>query len=149
MKYVDYRNQMDIEYFPYLRYSAYLFLIPTVCFLYNKKYDLFFLLVIFSIFSILRWTYVKNKLYQNIDHNFVKVLFIIALYNTIISCVKCELTSLLILGCLINIFVFYYIGLFYDYYQNKKNIIFHMIVHLYTVFGFCLGINHFVSFLEK
>ena len=118
MKYVDYRNQMDIEYFPYLRYSAYLFLIPTACFLYHKKYDLFLILVIFSLFSILRWTYVKNKLYQNIDHNFVKLLFIIALYNTIISCVNCELTSLLILGCLINIFVFYYIGLLYDYYQS-------------------------------
>ena len=149
MKYLEYRNQMDIEYFPYLRLSAYLFLIPTACFLYYKKYDLFIILLLFSITSILRWTYVKIKLYQYIDHTYVKIIFILSSFNALLSVINCELTSLLLVGCLINILVFYCIGLYYDYSHNKKNVIFHMLVHLYTAFGFSLGSNHFLSYYDN
>ena len=148
MKYLEYRNKMDIEYFPYLRYSAYLFLIPSACFLYYKKYDLFIILLLFSISSILRWTYVKIKLYQTIDHTYVKLVFLLSFYLAIMSIIKCELTSLLILGCMINIILFYLLGVYYDYNQNKKNVIFHMLVHLYTFFAFTLGSNHIFSFFK-
>lgn len=149
MKYLQYRNTMDNEFFPYLRYSAYLLLIPTMFYLYYKQYGFFLMLFIFSITSILRWSYVKNKLYQVLDHNYVKIVFMIALYSAIISATKCVMTSLLILGSMMNIVYFYCIGLYYDYYQNKKNVIFHMIVHLHTAFGFYLGSNHLMFFLEK
>lgn len=149
MKYLEYRNKMDNEYFPYLRFSAYLFLIPTACFLYYKKYDFFIMLFILSLSSILRWTYVKIKLYQVLDHNYVKIVFMIALYSALISATKCVMTSLLIIGSMMNILIFYIVGVYYDYYQNKKNVIFHMIVHLYTAFGFYLGSNHLMFFLEK
>ena len=149
MKYLEYRNKMDIEYFPYLRYSSYLFLIPTACFLYYKKYDFFLMLIIVSLFSILRWTYVKINLYQYIDHSFVKIVFIICLYSTLISCTKCGFTSLLLFGCLLNILIFYIVGVYYDFNQNKKNVIFHMMVHLYTTFGLCLSSNHFISYYDN
>ena len=149
MKYLEYRNKMDIEYFPYLRYSAYLFLVPTVCFLYYKKYDFFLILVIFSLSSILRWTYVKIKLYQLIDHTYVKLVFISAIYHVLISFVKCDLTSLILLGCLMSVLIFYTIGVYYDYNKNKKNIIFHMLVHLYSVFGFTLASNHLISYYNN
>ena len=148
MKYLEYRNKMDDEYFPYLRFSAYLFLIPTACLLYYKKYDLFIIIVIFSLSSILRWTYVKNKFYQLIDHTYVKLVFISGIYHVLISFVKCELTSLILLGCLMSILIFYTIGVYYDYNKNEKNIIFHMLVHLYSVFGFTLGSNHFISYYD-
>ena len=120
MKYLEYRNKMDIEYFPYLRYSSYLFLIPTACFLYYKKYDFFLMLIIVSLFSILRWTYVKINLYQYIDHTFVKLVFIICLYSTLFSCTKCLFTSLLLFGCLLNILTFYIVGVYYDFNHDKK-----------------------------
>ena len=65
------------------------------------------MLIIVSLFSILRWTYVKINLYQYIDHSFVKLVFIICLYSTLISCTKCLFTSLLLFGCLLNILIFY------------------------------------------
>ena len=120
MKYLEYRNKMDDEYFPYLRISAYSFLVPTSFYLYYKKYDFFILLFILSLTSILRWTYVRSKLYQYIDHSFVKIVFIICLYSTLISCTKCVLTSILILGCLLNILIFYIVGVYYDFNHNKK-----------------------------
>ena len=149
MKYLEYRNKMDIEYFPYLRFSAYLFLVPTSLYLYHKKYDFFILLLILSLTSILRWTYVRSKLYQYIDHSFVKLVFIICLYSNLISCTKCVLTSILILGCLLNILIFYIVGVYYDFNQNKKNVIFHMMVHFYTTFGLCLSLNHFISYYDN
>lgn len=149
MKYLEYRNEMDIEYFPYLRYSAYSFLIPTSFYLYNKKYDFFIVLLILSLTSILRWTYVKSTIYQFIDHNYVKLVFLLSLYAVVISCTKCMLTSILILGSMINIALFYTVAVYYDYIQNKKNVIFHMMVHLYTTFGLCLSSNHFISYYDN
>ena len=68
----------------------------------------------------------KNKFYQFIDHTYVKLVFISAIYHVLISFVKCELTSLILLGCLMSILIFYTIGVCYDYNKNKKNIIFHV-----------------------
>lgn len=149
MNYLDYRNKMDKEYFPYLRYSAYLFLVPTSFYLYYKQYDFFIMLFLFSLTSILRWTYVKTKLYQIIDHTYVKIVFLVSLYSAVISSTKCILTSLLIIGSMMNIVLFYIVGLYYDYNKNKKNIIFHMLVHLYTMFGFTLGSNHLISYYNN
>jgi len=149
MKYLEYRNKMDIEYFPYLRYSAYLFLVPTACFLYYKKYDFFLIMILLSVFSILRWTYVKNKLYQYIDHNFVKLVFFYCLGNVLLSIVRCEMTSFLLFAYIMNVFLFYLLGVYYDYYKNKKNVIFHMIAHLYGVFAFVLASSHAISYYDN
>jgi len=149
MKYLEYRNKMDIEYFPYLRFSAYLFLVPTSLYLYHKKYDFLIVLLILSLTSILRWTYVRSKLYQFIDHNYVKLVFLLSFYAAVISSTKCVLTSILILGSMMNIALFYTLGVYYDYIQNEKNVIFHMMVHLYTTFGLCLSSNHFISYYDN
>jgi hypothetical protein len=149
-KYIEYRRYSDQEYYPLLKYSSYLFIIPTLCGFYLKKYTISFAILFVWITSILRWTFTQNLVFQYIDHNYVKIIFFVSLYMTILHIIddnKNNVYYIFLIGILISVFFLFTIAVILDYNMSNKNIIFHMIMHLYSIFGFTIAAILFDHYL--
>ena len=145
----DYRTYLDQNHFYNLFYSSCLLCIPTLYTIYLNKLDHLFLVGGTCLTSMLRWGYPANIIFQNIDHNFVKLVFItnfIYIYKSINKHNKDYIYFLC--GCLLNILFFYGLATFAFHYKNDLNIIFHMMVHLYTLFGFIISSHFYKSYCK-
>tara|TARA_A100001011_G_C13951771_1_gene691544 strand:+ start:74 stop:586 length:513 start_codon:yes stop_codon:yes gene_type:complete len=128
----------------YLYISSHYFLIPLFLCIYTNRYDLGFWILSILVTSILRWGNPTKELYQYIDHNWVKVIFMYFLISTIDMAMKnkMEMTIIVfIFGILLSILI---IWLFeyavYMRYHHKRNwFIIHMLVHFYAIIG-CMGL---------
>lgn len=151
-KYIQYRRYSEIEYYPFLKYSAFLFIIPALLGIYLKKYMMGFAVLLVWITSVLRWTYTQNLVIEYIDHNYVKIIFLVSLYMTILHLVDDDKNSIyyiFILGIMISIFFLFTTAVIFDYNMSNKNIIFHMMMHLYSIFGFTCAViafNHYLPY---
>ncbi len=134
-------------YNPLLYVTSNFFIIPTLLSLYFERFDVFWM--IFSVFitSLLRWGYGNEiKLYQYIDHSWVKIIFLhmvisaIYIINNHITDTE-VFKAYCLLGFLLNIMFFYSIELFvYESSCPMLCVSYHMIVHFYTCFGFIFSL---------
>ena len=153
MKYKNYKEfiKKDDGYQNYLLLSSCLFIIPSLLSLYFGHYIDFVIITMLLITSILRWGYRQNILYQYIDHNYAKLVFF---YYILKFTVGNDLYDAYYLNFnknteyinaysvfhLINIVFFFILGLIYHYlFRSHYNVIFHMFVHLYSVFSISLN----------
>ena len=151
-KYIQYRRYSELEYYPFLKYSAFLFIIPALCGFYFKKYVMGFSILLVWITSVLRWTYTQNLVFEYIDHNFVKIMFFFSLYMIILHIIdddKNKIYYIFLLGIIISIFLLFTFAVTLDYNMSNKNVIFHMIMHIYSIFGFTFSVivlNHYLPY---
>ena len=140
MNLIEYRKHLDNTYFHNLKYSAFSFLFPSLLCYYMGKYDFFFIQISVWITSILRWHYTSNKYFQFLDHNYVKLVFLAWLYYFYKSYnyYKNNLMLYFLIISLITGCLCYFISVYLFNKKNNKNVIFHMILHVYNFFGYIL-----------
>lgn len=145
----NYRTYLEQTHFYNLFYSSSLLCIPTLYTIYLNKLDHLFLIGGTCLTSLLRWGFPANIIFQTIDHNFVKIVFItnfIYIYNSINK--HNQEYIYFLCGCLLNILFFYGLGTFAFYCNHDLNIIFHMLVHLYTFIGFMISSHFYKSYCK-
>ena len=132
-----------------MQYSSFSFIIPALISLYYGKIDHFILQVLAWLTSIFRWGYPANILFQYLDSIVVKLIFLTNIYYTYKSKTnENDIMIYLIWAILITIFIYYIIGCVCFSHYNNKNIIFHMLVHIYTFVGFLLTTYFYKSFVK-
>lgn len=145
----DYRSIMNKNYFGYFFMSSFAFLIPPLCSIYMNNLDHFVLQLCVFITTFLRWGWRSNYWFMILDHTYVKVLFLFYCWLATQSYNKDnEIYVLLITGILLSIFVFFVLGVIAFKYENDLNVPLHMIVHVYSAFGFAISNFIFKSYLK-
>lgn len=127
----------DEKNYNFIYCSSHVFLLPSIYGLYKQNFCIWFFSSCILITSLLRWKYIHNNLYQFIDHNFVKVVFCLGLYTIFLDLMKNIHHTFInyILICLfVNIIFYYSLGVIFDLFCNKFDVIFHIIMHLNACF---------------
>ena len=121
-------------YEKYLYVTSHFFLIPVFLSIYMEKYDKLWISTSVLITSLLRWWNPDKIIYQYIDHNWVKIVFLIALLSGVdifMSTNTNELYILLYFGSIGSILFFLLTE--FIFIVINPNILFtlHMYVHFY------------------
>lgn len=140
--------------------SCLTFTIPIFIAIRLKQQIHSIIIIALLITSILRWSYGQVVEYQYIDHNYVKLVYILSGYNiyriansltnhsieyknkgcTPYFQIRNELTFYLIItiGCYLNIFFIYASEYLFKYVLlTHHNRALHAILHIYSSIGFC------------
>lgn len=132
--------------------SSHFFLLPVFLAIYQDRYDVLLISVSVLITSILRWGNPTQVIYQYIDHNWVKILFIYILYSSFITFYECEINDIEIvydLGIIFSICFFFLLeSLFYCMRCYKLVIPLHLYVHFYCALGFIIMLNYDYDFMK-
>ena len=79
---MDLEELIREQHFLYI--SSHFFLLPVFLAIYQDRYDLLWIFVSVLITSLLRWGNRTQVIYQYIDHNWVKIVFVYLLYSLFI-----------------------------------------------------------------
>lgn len=145
---------MDIENEKYLKHNdkyqdfllctSYFLIIPPLFSLITGQYICALMTFILFVTSILRWGYRQNELYQYIDHSYAKFLPCATTFVAYILSFKYE-EYIIILWLFLSVCGIFFAGVIaHEKFMSIKNNVFHMYVHIYAVFSFCLfaGLNY-------
>jgi hypothetical protein len=137
---MSYRDAMNDQYFGNFSISSLAFIIPPLCSVYTNSLDHFILQSCIFITTFLRWGWRDNEMYVLIDHTYAKIIFIYYCWCGIKSLRKDnELEILFGLGLLLSTCMYYILGVLAFENEKDVNVVYHMIVHAYSVFGFSLA----------
>ncbi len=136
----------------YLYISSHFFLLPVFLAIYQDRYDILLISVSILITSILRWGNNTQVIYQYIDHNWVKIVFVYLLYSLFIMFYEFGISDIeivYILGITFSI-CFYFLIETISYYMGYYRwvIPFHLYVHFYSILSFILLLNYNYDFLK-
>ena len=147
-----FKHRKHQEDWNYLYYSSHVFILSSLASILYQRLDIFFLSSSILLTSILRWGEPLHKGYTFVDRNWVKVVFFHLIYSFVSCCLQFKYDSLLLFWCfglLLTVVALYMTELFiFTYWNTRKGIALHMLVHIYTMAGFvsCLLLEHnFVS----
>jgi hypothetical protein len=140
MKTISEKYNSLLPYCQYLYMSSHFFLIPTFLSIYQERYDVLWIYVSVLVTSILRWGNPKVLIYQYLDHNWVKCIFVylfVSWMYVIIENKNDFFHCLCIITILCSILIIFIIEwLFFLCFDTKLCIPLHMLLHFYTVIGF-------------
>ena len=146
---MNYRDEMNTKYFENLYVSSLWFVIPPLCSVYTNSFDHLILQTCIMITTILRWGWRENETYVMLDHTYAKIIYVYYCCNGIASLRKeNELEIMFGMGLLLSTGVYYVLGLIAFEYEMDVNVVYHMIVHAYSVFGFALANFIFDSYVS-
>ena len=123
-------------YEKYLYVTSHFFLIPIFLSIYMEKYDKLWISTSVLITSLLRWGNPDKIIYQYIDHNWVKIVFLIALLSGVdifMSTNTNELYILLYFGSIGSILFFWLTEFIFMVINPKILVPLHMYVHFYSI----------------
>lgn len=123
-------------YEEYLYISSHFFLIPVFLSIYIERYDILWISTSILATSIIRWGNPDELIYQYIDHNWVKILFlctIVAGINIIVETNTNELFIIWYFGCLLSILFYWLVEWIFMLIKREVIIPLHMYVHFYTI----------------
>jgi len=132
----------------YLYYSSHVFFISTMYAFIRKKYDMCFISTSILITSLLRWGYMNNKNYTFIDRNWVKLIFFHFFYSLLVCCLHFKINTFQfcwLFGIMTTVVCLYIIEILLFLYSDLKiTTALHMLIHFYTMIGFCIAcsLNH-------
>lgn len=122
----------------YLYITSHFFLIPVILSIYSNRYDILFFSLTILITSLLRWGYRNIIIYQYIDHNWVKlvyVYFIISIFHLIFYENYCFLTICFLFFLKLTILFIFILNMIISNFKNHLTIPLHMIIHFYSIFA--------------
>ena len=135
------------EYFLYL--SSHFFVLPVFLSIYMNRYDVLWIFTSILWTSLLRWGNNDVVLYQYIDHNWVKFIFlymIISFFDAMMEGHMNAYESIYLFGILASILLLFIIEQIFFILSNNPvlSITIHMILHFYTTIGgiVALHIDH-------
>ena len=120
----------------YLYISSHFFLLPTFMSIYMERYDLLWFFLSILVTSLLRWGNRTTKLFQYIDHNWVKFVFAYICLSLIIIFSKQELDMCCVIyisSIFLSIFFFWLLEWITWIWTTQYAIQLHMLVHFMTV----------------
>ena len=123
-------------YEKYLYVTSHLFLIPVFLSIYMEKYDKLWISTSILITSLLRWGNPDKIIYQYIDHNWVKIIFLIAFLSGVdifMSMNTNEVYILLYFGSIGSILFFWLTEFIFMVINPKIIVPLHMYVHFYSI----------------
>ena len=123
-------------YEKYLYVTSHLFLIPVFLSIYMEKYDKLWISTSVLITSLLRWGNPDKIIYQYIDHNWVKIIFLIAFLSGVdifMSMNTNEVYILLYFGSIGSILFFWLTEFIFMVINPKIIVPLHMYVHFYSI----------------
>ena len=136
----------------YLYISSHFFLLPVFLAIYQDRYDILLISVSILITSILRWGNRTQVIYQYIDHNWVKIVFVYLLYSLFIMFYEfgiSDIEMVYILGMTFSICFYFLIETILYYMGYYRWVIpFHLYVHFYSILSFILLLNYNYDFLK-
>lgn len=136
----------------YLYISSHFFLFPVFLAIYQDRYDILLISVSVLITSILRWGNRTQVIYQYIDHNWVKIVFVYLLYSLFIMFYEfgiSDIEMVYILGMTFSICFYFLIEtILYCMEYYRLVIPFHLYVHFYSILSFILLLNYNYDFLK-
>ena len=136
----------------YLYISSHFFLLPVFLAIYQDRYDILLISVSVLITSILRWGNRTQVIYQYIDHNWVKIVFVYLLYSLFIMFYEfgiSDIEMVYILGMTFSICFYFLIEtILYCMEYYRLVIPFHLYVHFYSILSFILLLNYNYDFLK-
>lgn len=149
--YNKFKKKDEINY-KFLYASSHYFIIPVIFALYYNRYDIAILSFIIMSTSLLRWGYIHNIYYQNLDHNIVKIIFSFILLSTIIYFLidikKKSILSFFNICLAINIIFFFMLGLIADQLYSSYNVVFHLLMHFMCVISMSLSSIYSINVIE-
>ena len=123
-------------YEKYLYVTSHLILIPVFLSIYMEKYDKLWISTSILITSLLRWGNPDKIIYQYIDHNWVKIIFLIAFLSGVdifMSMNTNEVYILLYFGSIGSILFFWLTEFIFMVINPKIIVPLHMYVHFYSI----------------
>ena len=123
-------------YEKYLYVTSHFFLIPVFLSIYMERYDILWISTSVLITSLLRWGNPDKIIYQYIDHNWVKIVFLIALLSGVDIFMLMntnEVYILLYFGSVISVLFFWLIEFIFMVINLKLIVPLHMYVHFYSI----------------
>ena len=123
-------------YEKYLYVTSHFFLIPIFLSIYMEKYDKLWISTSILITSLLRWGNPDKIIYQYIDHNWVKIIFLIAFLSGVdifMSMNTNEVYILLYFGSISSILFFWLTEFIFMVINPKIIVPLHMYVHFYSI----------------
>ena len=136
----------------YLYISSHFFLFPVFLAIYQDRYDVLLISVSVLITSLLRWGNRTQVIYQYIDHNWVKIVFVYLLYSLFIMFYEfgiSDIEMVYILGMTFSICFYFLIEtILYCMEYYRWVIPFHLYVHFYSILSFILLLNYNYDFLK-
>ena len=120
-----------------LSVSGYLFLIPVFLGIYSNRVDIPWIYTSITVTSIYRWGYPEIVLYQYIDHNWVKFVYICAFISTIrisLEGIIDEYSMIYMWGVLLTIPCIFITSTIIHFCGGiSVSICMHMLLHFYSV----------------
>ena len=122
----------------HLYVSSHIGLIPIFLSIYSERYDLLWISTSILLTSLLRWGYRDKEIYQYIDHNWVKFIYIYIWLSLFYYCAKKKefnLECVFLSGFLLTIlFLFLLEYIVWFVFKSYVFIPIHMIIHFLAVF---------------
>ena len=123
-------------YEKYLYVTSHFFLMPVFLSIYMERYDILWISTSVLITSLLRWGNPDKIIYQYIDHNWVKIIFLFVFMSGVdifMTTNVDEMYILLYFGSIGSILFFWLIELVVMFIYPKILVPLHMYVHFYSI----------------
>lgn len=129
-------NQLwDHQYHLYV--SSHFFIIPLFLSIYSECHDVLLISTSVLVTTLLRWGHPDKEIYQYIDHNWVKIIYIftwLTIFYYMIEKKTINLESVFLASFLLTILVLFIIEMFIWYgFKSHTYIPIHMLIHFYTI----------------
>ena len=126
------------EYFLYI--SSHFFVLPVFLSIYMNRYDILWIFTSILLTSLLRWGNNDVVLYQYIDHNWVKIVYLYMVITLFEIAIKNDTDVCFILyasGILFSIpFLFILENIVFIWSSTPEfSVPLHMLLHFYTIIG--------------
>jgi len=123
-------------YEKYLYITSHFFLIPVFLSIYMERYDILWVTTSILVTSLLRWGKPDEIIYQYIDHNWVKIIFLLVFMSGVDIFMTTNVDELFIIwyyGSIFSILFYWLMEWVFIFIHPKIIIPLHMYVHFYTI----------------
>ena len=123
-------------YEKYLYVTSHFFLIPVFLSIYMERYDILWVTTSILVTSLLRWGKPDEIIYQYIDHNWVKIIFLLVFMSGVDIFMTTNVDELFIIwyyGSIFSILFYWLMEWVFIFIHPKIIIPLHMYVHFYTI----------------
>ena len=123
-------------YEKYLYVTSHFFLIPVFLSIYMERYDILWVTTSILVTSLLRWGKPDEIIYLYIDHNWVKIIFLLVFMSGVDIFMTTNVDELFIIwyyGSIFSILFYWLMEWVFIFIHPKIIIPLHMYVHFYTI----------------
>jgi hypothetical protein len=122
--------------YDYLYISSHFFLLPVFLSIYSTRMDVLWIYTSILITSLLRWGNTDNRMYQYIEHNWSKLIFVYIVYSySVLSSPPEPIELMLLCGVMLSIVALYIVKWYVFLYTKTPRLCvpLQMLLQFYTV----------------